>query len=262
MAANPLAFIEARIDSLNATDQRIATWIQDNQEDASRLPIDQVAEELDVSKSTLVRFSQKLGFSGWAAFKREMTSIVSSHEAATGPDGLPVRAANRICEAYTDHLRSMPDMLDDEELDALARHILAADHILFAGYDRSFLAAEQLRRRLLNLGIVSQATHELGIFESTLETWAGKNLVLFFTVRDNTRSFGKLIDNLVTAGVEPACVTCTPALPFKGRCSHYITLPQASRNPLVPFLDDEAIFFVFIEVLIDAVAKRRAAQER
>jgi len=261
MSANPLSFIEARLDSLNPTDQRIAAWIQDNQEDASRLPIDQVSEELEVSKSTLVRFSQKLGFSGWAAFKREMARVVSSHSAAKGDDGLPVRAANRICESYASHLRQMPDMIDDTALDALAKRILSAKRVLIAGYDRSFLAAEQLRRRLLIIGVDSQSTSELGIYEPVLEDYADTGLVLFFTVRDNTRMFGKHVDSLTIAGVPCACITCTPALPFKSKCAHYITIPQASRNPLVPFLDDNALFFVFIEVLIDAVAKHKASRE-
>lgn len=34
-----------------------------------------------------------------------------------------------------------------------------------------------------------------------------------------------------------------------------------AANPLAPFLDDEVLFFVFIEVLIDAIAKRKAARE-
>lgn len=261
MAANPLAFIEARLDSFNPTDQRIAAWIQDNQEDASRLSIDQVAEVLEVSKSTLVRFSQKLGFSGWAAFKREMANIVSSHAADEGEDGLPKRAVNRICQAYATYLQQMPDLIDDGELDALAEQILSAKRLFVAGYDRSFFPAEQLHKRLLVIGVSSQPTSSLGSFEPIFETFDADDLILFFTVRDNTRSFGKLMDELAPTEVKLACITCTPALPFKNKCTHYVTLPQASRNPLVPFLDDEALFFVFIEVLIDAIAKRKAAQE-
>lgn len=261
MSSNPLVFIEARYDSLNATDQRIARWIQNNQEDASRLPIDQVAETLEVSKSTLVRFSQKLGFSGWAAFKREMASIVSSHAASLGDDGLPIRAASRICETYANYLRQIPDMVDDATLDALAERILSANHVIIAGYDRSYLAAEQLQRRLLLIGVNTQPVDNLGLFESVFENFSDNDLVLFFTVRDNMRVYAKLVESLSMAGVPNACVTCTPALPFKSQCAHYITLPQASRNPLVPFLDDNALFFVFIEILIDAIAKRKAAQE-
>lgn len=261
MTANPLVFIEARLDSLNATDQRIAHWVQNNQEDASRLPIDQVAEELDVSKSTLVRFSQKLGFSGWASFKLEMARVLSSHESATGEDGLPTRAANRICETYANYLREMPDMIDQAALDTLAEQLLAADHVLIAGYDRSFFPAIQLHKRLLNIGVASQATPEINSLEGVFNRYSERGLVLFFTVRDNMRTFGKTVEALTMVGVHPTCITCTPALPFKSQCAHYITLPRVSRDPLVPFLDDEAVFFVFVEILIDAIAKHKAAQE-
>ena len=155
----------------------------------------------------------------------------------------------------------MPDMIDDAALDALAKHILSAKRVLIAGYDRSYLAADQLHRRLLIIGVDSQSTSELGIYEPVLEDYADTGLVLFFTVRDNMRVFGKHTDGFAIAGVPCACITCTPALPFKSKCTHYITIPQASRNPLVPFLDDDVLFFAFIEVLIDAVAKHKASQE-
>jgi len=42
--------------------------------------------------------------------------------------------------------------------------------------------------------------------------------------------------------------------PLKKLCDYFICLPQISYNKKMGFLDDQAIFFVFIEGLLSEIA--------
>ena len=47
---------------------------------------------------------------------------------------------------------------------------------------------------------------------------------------------------------------CLSELPLKNRCEEFVVLPRISRDSYAAFLDDQAIFMVFSEVLIEAIA--------
>ena len=257
MPTNPLAVIDRYYAELNDTERQVADYVRTNTVDASRWTIDVVAGEIGVSKSNLVRFAQKIGYTGYAQFKHELASFLLSHQSAT--DELPQSAAARVTNTYIDYLRQMGNGLDDREVDELAALICSSDRILIAGYERGSHGPMQLNKRLMNVGIRSQATSELYMLHNSFDLYTPDDLLIIFSVADGTKQFSNDIPAIAESGIKIACITCTQVLPFKKLCRSYITLPRVSRDPNVMFLDDQATFYVFIEILIDAVAKRMAA---
>lgn len=259
MVSNPLGVIDRYYPELNDTDRQVADYIRANAVDASRYSIDATAGEIGVSKSSLVRFAQKIGFSGYAQFKHDLASFLLSHQPAD--DAPPTSAVARIADTYIDYLRQMESGLKDEDVDALAKFVNSSDRILIAGYDRGYYAPLQLYKRLMNVGIRSQPTNELYALHNSFDLYTPDDLLIVFTVADGTKYFAADIPTIAEQGIKVACVTCTQALPFKRLCDAYIVLPRISRDPDVAFLDDQALFFVFIEILIDAVDKRMASED-
>lgn len=47
---------------------------------------------------------------------------------------------------------------------------------------------------------------------------------------------------------------CLSELPLKNRCEECVVLPRISRDSYAAFLNNQAIFMVFSEVLIEAIA--------
>lgn len=258
MPVDPLGVIDRYYAELNDTERQVADYIRANTVDASRLAIDVIAGVVGVSKSTLVRFAQKIGYTGYAQFKHELANFLLSHQPTA--DETPSSAAARITNTYIDYLRQMGNSLDDREVNELAALICSADRILIAGYDRGSHGPMQLYKRLMNVGIRSQATNEMYMLHNSFDLYTPDDLIIIFTVADGTKHFTSDIPAIAESGASIACITCAQALPFKRLCSSYITLPRISRDPTVLFLDDQATFYVFIEILIDAVAKRMAAK--
>jgi len=63
------ALINEHYDHLNENDQHISQYIIKHEEECKRLSITQLAEATLTSKSSILRFTQKLGFSGYSEFK-------------------------------------------------------------------------------------------------------------------------------------------------------------------------------------------------
>ncbi|GMA07547.1 HTH-type transcriptional regulator GlvR [Tetragenococcus halophilus subsp. flandriensis] len=61
--------INEHYDHLNENDQHISQYIMNHVEECKRLSITQLAEATLTSKSSILRFTQKLGFSGYSEFK-------------------------------------------------------------------------------------------------------------------------------------------------------------------------------------------------
>lgn len=259
MGTNPLGVIERFYPELNHTERQIADFICTNPMDTSRFSIDYTAGEVGVSKSSLVRFTQKIGYAGYAQFKHELASFLLSHQ--TAEDETPTSAAARITDTYIAYLRQMGNGLDDQDINDLAALICRSDRILIAGYDRGYHAPLQLSKRLLNVGIRSQPTNELDALYNSYDLYTPDDLLVVFTVADGTKHFAADVPAISEVGIKVACITCAPALPFKKLCDAYVVLPRVSRDPDVMFLDDQATFFVFIEILIDAIAKRKTTKE-
>ena len=69
MSTNPLDRIQSYYDELTNKDKEIAFYIINNPRDAARSSIDATAKMAGTSKSALVRFANRIGYSGYAELK-------------------------------------------------------------------------------------------------------------------------------------------------------------------------------------------------
>ena len=66
--------------------------------------------------------------------------------------------------------------------------------------------------------------------------------------------YNPIVTNLAENQCSVFCFTMSQALPFKKKCEKYIVLPRISRDSNISFLDDQAVFMVFIEILMNRIA--------
>ena len=72
---------------------------------------------------------------------------------------------------------------------------------------------------------------------------------------DNTKFYENCIRDIHQQGAQFAFITTNPALSFKDEADYYFALPHVTHDNSFSFLDNQALFFVFIEVLLNALAK-------
>lgn len=72
--------INEHYDHLNQNDQHIAKYIMNHLEECKKRSITQLAEATLTSKSSILRFTQKLGFSGYSEFKYALKQQKAWHK--------------------------------------------------------------------------------------------------------------------------------------------------------------------------------------
>ncbi|MCR5795738.1 MAG: MurR/RpiR family transcriptional regulator [Solobacterium sp.] len=254
MALNPLDRIRSYYEDMTKTDREIAAWIMDNPRDAARSTIGALAEYTHTSKAALVRFSTRIGYNGFAEFKFDLSRYLVSRNASQTETSAEADSFHAITDTYTEYIKRIPECFDREDLDRISDLLIRSRRTKIFGVNRTFNSARQLKQRLLKIGIDAEAVCDTTDMSDTCEMLTEEDLLVIFTITDNAGIYN---DHVVTAAGHDCpviCFTMTPALPFKKMCSHYIVLPRISRDSSISFLDDQAIFLVFIEILLNTAA--------
>jgi len=100
----PLVKIRSERDHMSAIERRIADYILDNAHLLRDYSSQQLASALGISQSSVVKFSQKLGFKGYPDLKYSVGQAV-----ARGSDGQP--ASNDPAPARGDGYQQLQDAL-------------------------------------------------------------------------------------------------------------------------------------------------------
>jgi DNA-binding MurR/RpiR family transcriptional regulator len=108
-------------------------------------------ERLYVSEASFSRFSQKLGFRGY----REFISAYTTHFSKT-PRSHSLKKQS-VLSLYEELLQTFSELIDDEEITAVASEMLKAKRILIVGIGSSGLAAEEMKRRFIRIGLVTES---------------------------------------------------------------------------------------------------------
>lgn len=253
MSLNPLDRIQSCYEDMTPTDREIAIYILNNPRDAARTSITYIAQQTNSSKSALVRFANRIGYSGFAEFKFDLSRFLVSQNASSHTeteDSDPIKA---ITETYSRYILQLHDACRSDDLRRIARLIIKARRIKILGYDRTFNSALQLRQRLSKIGIDAEAVHDTAIMGDLTDILGKNDLVILFTISNNG-AYTDYVSSFADHGCPVITLTMTPNLAFRRYVKEYVVLPRISRDNNISFLDDQAIYLIFIELLINATA--------
>lgn len=110
-------------DKLNDTDLHILKYIAEHQKECCALKIAELANRCNISKSTLLRFAQKLGYAGYSEFKAFL-KMEASEEFTVDTDNME--------KLYLD-LRNTLKNLNPEKIRRICRLIYHADRVFVHG---------------------------------------------------------------------------------------------------------------------------------
>ena len=156
-------YIRARFDECSRSQKDVAQYIVDHLDEAAFQTAEELARRANTSSSTVVRFSQALGFEGFpelqAAAREEYRRVHASSNAAdaassSGP--LFSLDQNEFETALAaDHLNveETARKISRSSVEALVQAIIAAEKVLVAGTDQMAFFASYLRHLLMLLDL-------------------------------------------------------------------------------------------------------------
>jgi len=157
------SYIQSRFDECSRSQKDVAQYIIDHLDEAAFQTAEELARRANTSSSTVVRFSQALGFEGFpelqAAAREEYRRLNAK---AGGDDGSPSSAPlfaldqNEFETALAaDHLNveDTARKISRRSVDALIEEIAGAEKVLVAGTDQMAFFASYLRHLLMLLDL-------------------------------------------------------------------------------------------------------------
>lgn len=251
---NIIDLIQEQSSSYTKNEQDIAYYILNHPLDAGRLTIEKLAEETNTSKAALIRFAKKLGFSGYSEFKYALNRFLVSNNAKVSTnyhEDSPLSITN----IYINALQEFQNSITEEQVYSLAKKIKDSSKIRILGFSRSSFSAQQMEARLLRIGIDSKSLNDSVEIADTVNILQKNDLVIAFSVSDNTKFYENSMRDIHQQGAQLALITANPVLSFKDEVDYFFALPHVTHDNSFSFLDNQALFFVFIEVLLNALAK-------
>ena len=159
---SPLVKIRAERDQMSAIERRIADFVLENAHLLRDYSSQQLADALQISQSSVVKFSQKLGFKGYPDLKYSVGEAVArDSDAQIKTTAKSTRAAARESLAETlwqskSRAEEETRLINDaEKLGEIAALLGRAERIFCIGIGDDAVVAQALAQRLALLGLLT-----------------------------------------------------------------------------------------------------------
>ncbi len=152
-------YIQDRIDEFSRSQKDVARYIVDHLDEAAFLTAEELARRAGTSSSTVVRFSQALGFEGYpelqASAIEEYRATVGGDEGSGGRMLFSFDHSEFEASLGTDHsnLEETARKLDQSQIDDAVAALSAASQVVIVGTDQMAFFASYLRHTLSLLDI-------------------------------------------------------------------------------------------------------------
>ncbi len=164
------AYIQERFDEFSRSQKDVARYIVDHLDEAAFLTAEELARRASTSSSTVVRFSQALGFEGYpelqqAAIEEYRNSIASAGNGSSGGAALfsfdHSELEGSLGADYA-NLEETARNLTREQVDGAVAALAEAHRIVIVGVDQMAFFASYLRHTLSLLDIRSEIVASTG----------------------------------------------------------------------------------------------------
>lgn len=248
---NPFERLDFYKSNYTKSEKIIYEWIKKNPSTVVKDSIESLAEEISTSKAAIIRFSKKIGYSGFAEFKFELSRYIISGIRENKNENMDI--SRSITSLYAGYIKQINDFIDLKNIKTIAKTLSNARRVKILGKNRTGLSALQFRYRLTKIGFDAEAITDGILMNQMQESLTKGDVVLIFTTRAEDLQYYELIKNISKNGVTTIVVTCTETKLIK-QSNYHILLPSIENASTSSFLDNQAIMFVFIEILLAELA--------
>ena len=252
---NPLERLEKEFPNLTRSEQAITEYILKNPMTVIRYSLTQIAREARTSNTAVIRLCQKLGYQGFSEFKfslsRAALSDTKKNDSPEEDEGKDSMSA--IVSQYVTYLNQMAAETDMDIVRQIASLMCRTPRLAVMGYNRTGFSASQLSYRLSRMGMANYLVTDQVVMQDYMEIFGPGDVCIIFSI--SLKTYKETVQRLKKNGATVVLFTMNGTTPLKKNCDYFVCLPQISYNRRMGFLDDQTLFFVFIEVLLSETAR-------
>ena len=263
----PLLVIRSERGQMSAIERRIADFILENTHLLRDYSSQQLANALGISQSSVVKFSQKLGFKGYPDLKFSIGEAV----ARNGGDAQPSEdAAAGGQQALSEDLWRAKGRAEEEtrllnppeRVDAVVEMLRGADKAFVVGTGEDGVAARAFAIRLSLLGFPAIHHYDPVLVPAEVATSQPGDLLILFSERGQQSSLCQLARLFQKRGGKVASVTRHTANPLRAHADLALLVSaHDERSHVEPLLYQAALQqlldLLFLLLCADESRRRR-----
>ena len=226
--------IHDRMDSMSEKERRVAEWIVASPREAVNPSIEELAEKIGVSESTLFRFVRKLGYGGYQQFRIALateTADASSriYEAPLGSaDG--ETAVSVVFRTAIAALELTARSLDRAALEKAADLVAASRTSLFLGLGGSGIVARDAYHKLLRAGIRCSAPEDYHLQLMAASQVGPEDAALVVSHTGANKDCLAVVDELKRSGAPVIAITTYARSPL-AKMADLLLISAAPSSP-------------------------------
>ncbi len=260
MKQNLLHQLQERMSSFSKGQRQIASYILEHYDRAAYMTAFKLGAVVNVSESTVVRFADELGFSGYPELQRALQEMAKTHLTAAqrmevadnllGKDNV----LEKVLLGDAEKIRHTLEGLDKEAFYAAVEKIVAARNIYILGSRSSASLAEFLtfnfRMMFDNVRNV-EVTSGSEMFEQILDIGEQDVLIAISFPRYSKRTV-RAVQFAHHAGADVVSITDSAASPIAADCDQLLT----AHSDMASFVDSLVAPLSIINAMVAAVSMR------
>lgn len=229
-----LTIIRSARNEMSATEKKLADFILENAPLVRDYSSQQIAGSVGVSQSSVVKFSQKLGYRGFtdlklaiheAVVKRGSNVSVFRKKAAQGED-FSIR--ERLFQNKCDALSSANDLNDEEVIRAAIAAIASANRVQLIGVGGAALIARDFACKLTALGKAVMVESDAQVQLAGSATLGERDCLIVISDTGQEPAIVQIVKEVKSAGVAVISLTNQSANPMSALAD--IRLYSVSRG--------------------------------
>lgn len=234
--------VNEHYDSLNESELHILSYIMNNKEQSSNLSINELAQKCNVSKSSLLRFTQKLGFSGYSEFK-----FYIKWEKEEKQSNIDER---NITESLIGDLESTLKHINLKQIDEICDVLYKSRRVFLYGTGYSQMnVIKEIQRNFMAINEYFYIIHDNNQIESIVEDLTSEDVVIIISLSGNSKVLFPVMKKLNAKKVKVVSMTNLEANYLSSMAAYnlYVTVSRMKTKirELVTFIP----FYIIGEVL-------------
>jgi DNA-binding MurR/RpiR family transcriptional regulator len=253
---SPLLKIRAERDRMSAIERRIADFLLDNAQLLRDYSSQQLADALGISQSSVVKFSQKLGFKGYPDLKFSIGESlargdgVGAHAGVDSGDDPHAALAEDLWLAKARAEAESRSLNPPEKIDAIADALRGANMVYVIGLGRDGIHARSFAMQLSLLGILAVYHFDPVMMPAGISSVGARDVLVVFSEHGRQASLGRIAQLFQEHGGTVLSVSRHSANPLRAHANHALLVSaHDSRAQVEPMLYHSAL-----QQLLDLVA--------
>lgn len=174
-------------DKLTNAEKKIADYLESSAKEGRIMTSYELAEQLHIGQSTIIRFSKKLGYGSF----RELQVDLVHTPAASAIEDIAVnestKATNfKITKQYQEIIDLTYAQNNDAVIEETIRYIKRAKRILIHGIGNSNLFAAYFANQLTTIGVLASGSSNNHVVYSTISCYTPEDLVILISESGET----------------------------------------------------------------------------